>query len=76
MTANYTWNKSLDNGSNVRNSLPANSFDLTREYGPANFDLRHIFTGFVSYDVPAFTTRMPRLVKGWAVEFAADVSHR
>jgi hypothetical protein len=65
MTANYTWAKALDNGSNVRNALPANSFDLRREYGPANFDIRHIFTGFLSYDVPAFTSRVPRLVKGW-----------
>jgi hypothetical protein len=65
LTANYTFAKALDNGSNVRNALPANSFDLRREYGPANFDIRHIFTGFVTYDVPAFTSRMPRLFKGW-----------
>ena len=65
LTANYTWAKSLDNGSNVRNALAANSFDLRREYGPANFDMRHIFTGFVSYDVPSFTSKLPRLTKGW-----------
>lgn len=65
MTANYTWAKSLDNGSNVRNALPADSFNLRREYGPANFDIRHIFTGFVTYDVPAFTSKLPRLTKGW-----------
>ena len=65
LTANYTWAHSLDNGSNVRNALPANSFDLRREYGSANFDMRQIFTGFVSYDVPSFTNRMPRLTKGW-----------
>ncbi|MBL8234067.1 MAG: TonB-dependent receptor, partial [Bryobacterales bacterium] len=64
-TANYTWAHALDNGSNVRNALPANSFDLRREYGSSNFDIRQIFTGFVSYDVPALTTRMPRLMKGW-----------
>lgn len=63
-TANYTWSKALDNGSNVRNALPANSFDLRREYGPANFDMRHIFTAFVSYDVPGLG-KMPRLTKGW-----------
>ena len=63
--ANYTWAKAIDNGSNVRNSLPANSFDLRREYGPANFDIRHIFTGFMIYDVPSFTSALPRLTKGW-----------
>lgn len=64
-TLNYTWAKALDNGSNVRNALPTNSFNLRREYGPANFDMRQIFTGFVSYDVPSFTSRVPRLTKGW-----------
>ena len=67
LTANYTWAKSLDNGSNVRNALAANSFDLRREYGPANFDMRQIFTGFVTYDVPSFTSKLPRLTKGWQV---------
>lgn len=65
LTMNYTWQKALDNGSNVRNALPANSFDLRREYGPANFDMRQIFTGFVTYDVPTFTSKLPRLTKGW-----------
>ena len=65
ITANYTWAHALDNGSNVRNALAANSFNLRREYGSANFDIRHIFTGFVSYDVPTFTTKMKRLTGGW-----------
>jgi len=64
-TMNYTLGKALDNGSNVRNSIPTNSFDLRREYGPANFDVRHIFTGFVTYDVPSFGSKFPRLTKGW-----------
>ncbi len=64
-TMNYTWQKALDNGSNVRNAIPANSFNLRREYGPSNFDIRQIFTGFVSYDVPSFGSKLPRLTKGW-----------
>lgn len=65
--ANYTWAKALDNGSNVRNALPANSYNLRREYGPASFDVRHIFTGFVTYDVPKFTEKFTRLTQGWQV---------
>ncbi|BDC47790.1 hypothetical protein F183_A01060 [Bryobacterales bacterium F-183] len=65
INANYTLGKALDNGSNVRNSLPANSFNLRREYGPSNFDMRHIFTGFVIYDVPQLGKFAPRLTKGW-----------
>ena len=65
MNANYTFAKSLDNASNVRNSLPADSFNLRREYGPSNFDIQQVFTGFLIFDVPSFTSRMPRLTKGW-----------
>jgi hypothetical protein len=63
--ANYTWAKALDYGSNVRNALPADSFNLGREYGPMNQDIRHIFTGFFSYELPKFTTRMKVLTQGW-----------
>lgn len=65
--ANYTFGKAIDNGSNVRNALPANSYDLRRERGPSNFDINHIFTAYVSYDVPEFTKHLPLLVKGWQV---------
>ncbi len=64
-TMNYTYAKALDNGSNVRNAIPANSFDLRREYGPSNFDIQQIFTGFVTYDVPSLGGKFPRLTKGW-----------
>lgn len=64
-TMNYTYAKALDNGSNVRNAIPANSFDLRREYGAANFDIQQVFTGFVTYDVPSFGSKYPRLTKGW-----------
>ena len=64
-TMNYTLGKALDNGSNVRNAIPANSFNLRREYGPSNFDIRHTFTGFVTYDIPSFGSKFPRLTKGW-----------
>ncbi len=67
LNGNYTWSKTLDNGSAVRATLPANSFDLRREYGPASFDNRHTFTGLISYDVPAFGKRLPYLFRGWQV---------
>lgn len=63
--ANYTLGHSLDYGSNVRNALPANSYDLSREKGSTNFDIRHIFTGFASYELPKFTSKMARLTQGW-----------
>ena len=55
----------MDNGTNVRNTLPANSYDLRREYGPGVVDLAHIITGYVAYDLPQFTQRMKPLTQGW-----------
>lgn len=65
INGNYTWSRQMDNGTDVRNNLPANSYDLRREYGPGAVDLRHIFTGYVSYDIPKFTEKAKRLLQGW-----------
>lgn len=65
LNANYTWSRQMDNGTDVRNALPANSYDLRREYGPGAIDLAHIFTGYVAYEIPTFTNRAKRLLGGW-----------
>jgi len=65
VNGNYTWSRQMDNGTDVRNNLPANSYDLRREYGPGTIDLAHIFTGYVAYDLPKFTARMKPLLQGW-----------
>ncbi|MBI2684799.1 MAG: carboxypeptidase regulatory-like domain-containing protein [Acidobacteria bacterium] len=62
---NYTWSKAIDYGSDVRNNLPTNSYDLRNEKGPSSFDTRHVLTAFLSYEVPAFVKAMPLLMKGW-----------
>lgn len=62
---NYTLGKALDYGSDVRNNLPTNSYDLRNEKGPASFDTRHIMTAFISYEVPVFVKALPLLMKGW-----------
>lgn len=65
INGNYTWSRVMDNGTSVRNTLPANSYDLRNEYGPAETDLRHILTGYVSYDLPSFSSRAKLLTQGW-----------
>ena len=69
MTANfnYTYGHAIDNTSDVRNNLPTNSNDLRNERGNATFDIRHIVTSFVSYDIPRFGKAVPLLTKGWTV---------
>lgn len=65
INANHTWARQMDNGTDVRNTLPANSYDLRREYGPGAIDIAHIFTGYVSYDLPKFTDHAKVLTQGW-----------
>ncbi len=64
-TANYTWGHSIDDTSAVRNTVPTNSYDLAFQRGSSTLDVRLVFTGFLSYDVPQFGSRWPRLTKGW-----------
>jgi len=61
----YTLGHALDNGSATRNTLPANSYNLTAERGDAGFDIRNIFTSYLSYDLPNFVKKAPRLGTGW-----------
>ncbi|HEX8142874.1 MAG TPA: TonB-dependent receptor [Pyrinomonadaceae bacterium] len=54
----YTWSKAMDDVSDVFDlagapALPQDSFDLAAERGPANFDIRHRFTYYFIYDLPA-----------------------
>ncbi len=65
INANHTWSRQMDNGTDVRNTLPANSYNLRREYGPGGIDLQQIFTGYVAYDIPKFTERAKLLLQGW-----------
>lgn len=65
VNGNYTWSRQMDNGTDVRNLLPANSYNLRREYGPGTIDLAHIFTGYVNYDLPTLASKAKRLTGGW-----------
>lgn len=63
----YTWAKSLDFASDARNVNPANPYDMSREYGPSGFDLRHSYIGFVSYSFPTIGGLPKWLGEGWQV---------
>lgn len=64
---NYTYGHAIDNGSDVRNTVAANSYNLANERGSSTFDIRHIVTSFVTYEVPQWARFAPRLTKGWQV---------
>ena len=65
-TFNYTYGHAIDNTSDVRNTVPTNSYDLKSERGNSTFDIRHIVTSFVSYQLPG-SRFAPILTKGWQV---------
>ncbi len=66
LQAAYTWSHSFDEVTAYRGSLPQDSTNFRGDYGSSDFDLRNIFTGLVTWDVPGSHV-LPPLTKGWQV---------
>ena len=64
----YTYGKAIDYVSDPRNTGLSNPHNARLDYAPADFDTRHIFTSFVSYDLPRFSQRFRLLTDGWQDE--------
>ena len=67
----YTWSHSLDNGSNdSQTHVVAPNITPAQERGPSDFDIRHVFSGAVTYDVPSVASGGfgAALSKGWAMD--------
>ena len=67
IVANYTWSKNLTTASNDYRA-PQYSYDLSAEYGPADIDRRHIFTGSYVYYLPFFDKQqgfVGHVLGGW-----------
>jgi len=67
----YSWAHSLDNAStDLSGNAPGTSTNLNREYGPSDFDVRHSFSGAVTYNLP--TPDAPAVLKtvlrNWALD--------
>jgi hypothetical protein len=78
--ASYTWGKSLDNSSGVRNQgndnlYPQNSRCISCEYGRSAFDVKHRIVGSALYElpigpgklVPVNNKGLNMLIGGWQV---------
>jgi hypothetical protein len=68
---NYTFSKAMDNGSEARNTLPLDSLNIDADWGPAAFDIRHVFTAGFTYNLPAFGKG--RFGDGWQVNTIATL---
>jgi len=69
---NYTWSHAIDNASDgqdyvVNATQPDNSFNPSGERANANFDTRHRFVWYWTYEFPK-TQTMPWLLSGWAMD--------
>jgi outer membrane receptor protein involved in Fe transport len=69
---NYTWSHSIDNASDgqdyVANAAqPDNSYRTDFERGNSNFDIRHRFVAALSYELPNWWRRYPRIGEGWQI---------
>ncbi len=65
-SAAYTLGHAIDNSSEARSTLPANSYDIRSERGNSVFDVRHTFRGSFTYDIPVLFEALPkRLTQGW-----------
>ncbi len=76
--ANYTWSHCLDeisNGGflpwgfttlNIQSAIPG---DLRRNYGPCDYDYRHSFNGFYTYQLPFHSSNrfLSQVISGWQV---------
>lgn len=63
----YTWAHALDEVTEYRGVIPFDSFNLRLDYGNSDFDTRHNFTAFYTYDVPGSSHGPAILTHGWQV---------
>jgi hypothetical protein len=61
----YTWAHALDDMTEYRGKIPLDSFNLRNEYGNGDFDTRHNFNAFLTYDIPGSSHGPKILTHGW-----------
>jgi outer membrane receptor protein involved in Fe transport len=62
----YTWAHNLDEVSQYRGTLPQDSTNFKGDYGNSDYDTRHNFTAYASYEVPG-SQSFKYLTQGWQV---------
>lgn len=62
----YTWAHGLDILTQYRNANITNSLNPKADYGNMDYDTRHAFTSYLTYEVPG-STRLRYLSSGWQV---------
>lgn len=71
---NYTWSHSLDNASNDSvAAISSTVFSRAKDYASSDSDIRHSFSGALTYAVPAITKAkvLAALTSDWSIETLA-----
>lgn len=61
----YTLGHAIDEQSFPRNNRLTNNYDRRFDRGNASFDYRHLFSGYIVYDVPQLGNALEWLTRGW-----------
>lgn len=64
LDANYVWSKALDDQSED-NGNPRDGRNLALDYGPADFDRRHVFKASGIWDIPVGPGRLVAAANNW-----------
>jgi Carboxypeptidase regulatory-like domain/TonB dependent receptor/TonB-dependent Receptor Plug Domain len=68
---NYTWSHSLDNASDdTVLAVPSTVISNAKDYASSSFDVRHTFSGAVTFDIPAAAKSGPLslLTRDWSLD--------
>jgi hypothetical protein len=72
----YTWSKNLTDNQTDRSSAPQNVYNFhDGEYGPAQFDRRHVFSANVIYTLPFYKDQKGvtgKVLGGWQISAFAN----
>ena len=63
----YIYGHSIDVGSAIRSRNPTDSRNVAFDRGNSDFDVRHTFSDYIVYSLPAFSRGPKRLVQGWQI---------
>jgi hypothetical protein len=68
--ASYTWSHSIDTASNDSTALPASTnINLAQERAASDFDVRHSFSGALTYDIPSCGSSVTKAIFGhWSAD--------
>jgi hypothetical protein len=67
----YTWARSLDDVSSDGNyqNVPPGQSTSSSEWGPSDYDIRHTFSGAVSYDIPGPRSgTLKKVFEDWSID--------